>query len=160
MIWFRRITNFLLLFIVTVLVLQKCQEHTLTPYKERLAESLPPLTKTNWLDAKAARQDLPILYIRWEIWCPACLGSIEKNNEIASTFEKKLEVIGLIQQWDDGVQDFARKTIKYPVGQDLGQVLDRFFEIQAIPFYTLIDKDRKVLYQGNSIEPSVIDKLL
>ena len=159
-VWLNRLIKGAFLFFITFLLLQQYDDHFMVPFKDRVGETLPLLEKIDWLDNQVGREGLPILYIRWEIWCPACLSSIEKNNEIAKNFKEKLEVIGLTMQWDDAVQDFGRRVIQYPVGHDGEEIISRFFEIQAIPFYALIDKDRKVLFQGNSIDSATVKELL
>gem|GEM_PF-1774315 len=158
--WIQRFIFFILIFLCSILLLQEYQNYFAQRFKDRLGEQFPKLQEVVWLDQKAPQKELPTLYIRWEVWCPACLQSIEKNNELAKTYQDRINILGLTTQWDDGVKDLSRRLIQYPVGHDVKQVLDHFFEVQAIPFYALVDGQNKIIYQGNSIEESILKKLL
>jgi thiol-disulfide isomerase/thioredoxin len=158
--WIQRLILFTLLGLAAFLVIEEYQAGFAKQYKERIGEILPQITDISWLGGLEPESEISTLYIRWEIWCPACLQSIEKNNEISQKYANNLRVIGLTTQWDDAVKDFSAKTIQYPVGFDSKGLLDKIFEIRAIPFYVLVNENRKILYQGNSIDEEVIKALL
>jgi thiol-disulfide isomerase/thioredoxin len=128
------------------------------PFKNRVGEFLKEPLEITWLNEKTQNKSLPTLLIRWEPWCPSCIRSIPQNNELYEKYKGQLNIAGLTMQWDDGTRELSRNLISYPVGQEQSGILDQYFEVQAIPFYVLLNAKKQVLYQGNKISEATLKR--
>ncbi len=89
----------------------------------------------------------------WASWCEACKVEIPSINALRSSMkEQGLEVISInVDETPEKLLPklLPRLKIDYPVYVDEGGGLVELFDIRAIPFSMVLDRDRKVLFIEN-----------
>jgi thiol-disulfide isomerase/thioredoxin len=95
----------------------------------------------------------PYILEFWATWCPHCRSSIPRLNELHDKYhDQGLEIIGVTDESRSTVRNFMRKTpIQFTVGYDVYDKVGNEFGVSTIPHALLVDRNGKVVWEG---EPS------
>jgi len=95
----------------------------------------------------------------WATWCGPCKAFMPVVQQIYTTYhDKGLEVMSVSNETRTQVEAF-HKTVKYtfPVYLDSFDVLQKAFQVTAIPHIAVIDRNGNVAYDGEA-DPAVVTK--
>jgi peroxiredoxin len=110
----------------------------------------------------------PILLCFWASWCKPCIKKIPEIKNIYEAYAGKgLEIISI--SIDKTSEEWKKAIIKYDLNwlqaidgstNYLGKNIASVFDIEAVPQYFLIDKDKKIIYHNIKVkENEELDKL-
>lgn len=100
-----------------------------------------------------------VLLVFWATWCPYCVEEIPELNKMADEYKDKVQIIAIdIKEDLNRVTEFAKKrNIKYKILLDSTGEIAQKYRVRGIPANVLIDKDGKMLYNGNSLQDCIIE---
>lgn len=98
----------------------------------------------------------------WASWCPPCLKSLPKYNDLrreigTSNFE--IVAINVDENTDDARKFLQKHPVSYPIAKDPKGILPGVFGVKAMPTSYLIDKNGVVQYVHTAFKEGDIDKL-
>lgn len=98
----------------------------------------------------------------WASWCPPCLKSLPKYDELrrelgTSGFE--IVAINVDENTEDAKKFLAKHPVSYPIAKDPKGVLPGVFGVKAMPTSFLIDKNGVVQYVHAAFKEGDIEKL-
>jgi thiol-disulfide isomerase/thioredoxin len=113
-------------------------------------QKMPPMMVAKWLTGAAPdTKGKTVLLDMWATWCPSCRDLIPEMNRWASKFKGKLVIIGLSDEDSAKVKQFMAQTpMKYNIGVDPGQRLERALSVEGIPHVLVASPDGIVRWQG------------
>ncbi|MGE0615197.1 MAG: TlpA family protein disulfide reductase [Bacteriovoracia bacterium] len=118
----------------------------------RVGATLPDFTLSRFRGGKIEYSKLKhkiALINFWATWCEACVIEMPSIVKLREAFQKDgFEVITInVDENPEAVMGRALEQFKidFAAYYDADQELSRFFDVHAIPFTVILDKDRKVL---------------
>ncbi len=105
-------------------------------------------------------KDKKAVLVFWATWCPPCRTEIPHIEKFYAENKDKVAVIGIdVGESKRKVENFVRKMkISYPIVLDSDGRVGKLYNLVGVPTIIAIDKERKILYYGHSIE-EMIDKI-
>jgi len=98
----------------------------------------------------------------WASWCPPCLKSLPKYDDLrrelgTSNFE--IVAINVDENTEDAKKFLAKHPVSYPIAKDPKGVLPGVFGVKAMPTSYLIDQNGVVQYVHAAFKEGDIEKL-
>jgi thiol-disulfide isomerase/thioredoxin len=117
--------------------------------KDWIGKELPPLG-VDYIEKTPDLKGKPAIVEFWATWCGPCKTTIPHLNELNKKYrDKGLTVIGITDEDKKTIETFRKANpMEYHVAidkKDIGQKLG----IATIPHAFLVDKDGKVVWEGN-----------
>lgn len=129
----------------------------------KLGQVLPEFDAV-YLDGEPSRDYKLLLIDFWATWCAPCRIEFPHLNKLHEAYGKRgLEVLGLTKEPVAVVQAFLPKVdIRYKLGAGGSRPLQSALGIKAIPYAVLVDKDRKIIWRGQStgLSDTEVEKFL
>ncbi len=140
-----------------------------------VGDPAPPLHIAEWVKGKpvdlsrdAARKIHVIEF--WATWCPPCKMSIPLLTQLQNKFKKDVVIVGVTEPDARGnspsaIRRFVREqgeNMGYTVAIDDGRTSRDYLEAAGalgIPHAFVIDKNRKIVWQGSPLDPA-LEKVL
>ena len=97
------------------------------------------------------------LLVFWTTWCSICEYELPLIEEFYQKNREQVEVIGIaVGESTMLIKWFLRKIkISYPVVLDSYGRVARLYSVSGVPTIVVVDKDKRILYYGHSIEEMV-----
>ena len=98
----------------------------------------------------------------WASWCPPCLKSLPKYNELRreiGTSDFEIVAVNVDENTEDAKKFLAKHPVSYPIAKDPKGVLPGVFGVKAMPTSYLIDKNGVVKYVHAAFKEGDIEKL-
>jgi len=98
----------------------------------------------------------------WASWCPPCLKSLPKYDDLRrelGTSDFEIVAINVDENTDDAKKFLAKHPVSYPIAKDPKGVLPGVFGVKAMPTSFLIDKNGVVQYVHAAFKEGDIEKL-
>jgi len=137
---------FLVIFILIFPIILKAQ----SLYKDALDFSLPSLN-----DEKVSLEDFndkPLILLFWTTWCPYCRRAINLLNQKYDEIKGSgIEILGInIEEPKQKIEKFLEEyPIKFKILLDKDGKTAYTYRVLGIPYYVLIDKNKKIKFEAN-----------
>ncbi len=98
----------------------------------------------------------------WASWCPPCLKSLPKYNELRrqiGTANFEIVAINVDENTEDAKKFLEKHPVSYPIAKDPKGVLPGVFGVKAMPTSYLVDKNGVVQYVHAAFKEGDIEKL-
>ena len=98
----------------------------------------------------------------WASWCPPCLKSLPKYNDLRreiGTANFEIVAVNVDENTDDARKFLQKYPVSYPIAKDPKGVLPGVFGVKAMPTSYLIDKNGVVQYVHAAFKDGDIEKL-
>ena len=98
----------------------------------------------------------------WASWCPPCLKSLPKYNELRreiGTSDFEIVAVNVDENTEDAKKFLAKHPVSYPIAKDPKGVLPGVFGVKAMPTSYLVDKNGVVKYVHAAFKEGDIEKL-
>ena len=98
----------------------------------------------------------------WASWCPPCLKSLPKYNDLRreiGTTDFEIVAINVDENTDDARKFLQKHPVSYPVAKDPKGVLPGVFGVKAMPTSYLIDQNGVVKYVHAAFKDGDIEKI-
>lgn len=118
---------------------------------EFINKKAPRMARVDVVSGKYSSFARPLLVEFWATWCPPCIRTIPHLNKLYGKVKKenKLKFISLTYESKAKVRKFMKRLrMDYPVGIDVQGVNLKRFKVRGIPIAFLIDKKRKIRWEG------------
>jgi peroxiredoxin len=98
--------------------------------------------------------DRPALLVFWATWCSYCRAEIPALNKLQAEHRDEISLLAInIQESGAKVGSFAEKEgITYRILLDSDAQVTNLYGITGIPSLILIDRQRRIHYQGHVVE--------
>lgn len=116
--------------------------------KSFLNQKAPDLVVEKWLTPEPDRRDKFVLIDFWATWCPPCREAIPELNNYSKKFGDKLVVIGISDEAEETVKNFANPKIEYSIAIDTQARTKNIVEVTGIPHVLIIDPQGIVRWEG------------
>ncbi len=98
----------------------------------------------------------------WASWCPPCLKSLPKYNDLRreiGTANFEIVAINVDENTDDARKFLQKHPVSYPIAKDPKGILPGVFGVKAMPTSYLIDQNGVVQYVHAAFKEGDIEKL-
>ena len=98
----------------------------------------------------------------WASWCPPCLKSLPKYNDLRreiGTTDFEIVAINVDENTDDARKFLQKHPVSYPIAKDPKGILPGVFGVKAMPTSYLIDRNGVVQYVHAAFKEGDIEKL-
>ncbi len=98
----------------------------------------------------------------WASWCPPCLKSLPKYNQLRreiGTADFEIVAINVDENTDEARKFLQKHPVSYPVAKDPKGILPGVFGVKAMPTSYLIDKNGVVKYVHAAFKDGDIEKI-
>ncbi len=98
----------------------------------------------------------------WASWCPPCLKSLPKYNDLRreiGTADFEIVAINVDENTDDAKKFLQKHPVSYPVAKDPKGVLPGVFGVKAMPTSYLIDQNGVVKYVHAAFKDGDMEKI-
>ncbi len=98
----------------------------------------------------------------WASWCPPCLKSFPKYDDLRreiGTSDFEIVAINVDENTDDAKKFLSKHPVSFPIVKDPKGVLPGVFGVKAMPTSYLIDKNGVVKYVPAAFKEGDIEKL-
>lgn len=125
-------------------------------------DELPPVPTMEWLrgDAQTLKEALgskPIVIEFWATWCPPCVASLPKLNELAKKYEGRVAFVAISDEDPSTIMQFLKRRESlgetFPVASDTEaqwkNPLFSGFGLRGIPSAFVIGSDGKIAWDGH-----------
>ena len=116
--------------------------------KSVLGQKAPDLVVEKWITKEPDRQGKFVLIDFWATWCGPCRKAIPELNEFQKKFADKLVVIGISDETEEKVRDFAKPKIEYSTAIDTKARMKKTLEVTGIPHVIIMDPKGIVRWEG------------
>lgn len=103
-----------------------------------------------------------ILIDFWASWCPPCLKSLPKYNDLRreiGTDDFEIVAVNVDENTEDAKKFLAKHPVSYPIAKDPKGILPGVFGVKAMPTSYLVDKNGVVKYVHAAFKEGDIEKL-
>ena len=103
-----------------------------------------------------------ILIDFWASWCPPCLKSLPKYNDLRreiGTDNFEIVAVNVDENTEDAKKFLAKHPVSYPIAKDPKGILPGVFGVKAMPTSYLVDKNGVVKYVHAAFKEGDIEKL-
>ena len=103
-----------------------------------------------------------ILIDFWASWCPPCLKSLPKYNDLRreiGTENFEIVAVNVDENTEDAKKFLAKHPVSYPIAKDPKGILPGVFGVKAMPTSYLVDKNGVVKYVHAAFKEGDIEKL-
>lgn len=141
----------------------------------KLGDVAPPLSISEWVQGKPVdlvRDSAKKLHVVefWAVWCPPCKMSVPLLTQLQKKYEKDVVIIGVTEpdvrgNSPEAIRRFVREQgeeMQYHVAIDDGKTSAAYLAgggVVGIPHAFVLDKQRKVIWQGSPLDPALDDVL-
>jgi thiol-disulfide isomerase/thioredoxin len=116
--------------------------------KSFLNQKAPDLIVEKWLTPEPDRRGKFTLIDFWATWCPPCRKAIPELNAYHEKFGNKLVVIGISDETEEAVRNFANPQIEYSIAIDTQARTKNAVGVTGIPHVLIIDPQGIVRWEG------------
>ena len=98
----------------------------------------------------------------WASWCPPCLRSLPKYDDLRreiGTSDFEIIAINVDENTDDARKFLQKHPVDYPIAKDPKGILPSVYGIKVMPTSYLIDRDGVVQYVHTAFKEGDIEKL-
>lgn len=98
----------------------------------------------------------------WASWCPPCLRSLPKYNDLRreiGTANFEIVAINVDENTNDARKFLQKHPVSYPIAKDPKGILPGVFGVKAMPTSYLIDQNGVVQYVHAAFKEGDIEKL-
>jgi len=98
----------------------------------------------------------------WASWCPPCLKSLPKYDDLRrelGTSDFEIVAINVDENTDDAKKFLAKHPVSYPIAKDPKGVLPGVFGVKAMPTSYIVDQNGVVQYVHAAFKDGDIEKL-
>ncbi len=98
----------------------------------------------------------------WASWCPPCLKSLPKYNDLRreiGTTDFEIVAVNVDENTDDAKKFLQKHPVSYPVAKDPKGILPGVFGVKAMPTSYLIDKNGVVQYVHAAFKDGDMEKI-
>lgn len=98
----------------------------------------------------------------WASWCPPCLKSLPKYNDLRreiGTANFEIVAINVDENTDDARKFLQKHPVSYPIAKDPKGILPGVFGVKAMPTSYLIDQNGVVQYVHAAFKEGDIEKI-
>lgn len=98
----------------------------------------------------------------WASWCPPCLKSLPKYNDLRreiGTANFEIVAINVDENTNDARKFLQKHPVSYPIAKDPKGILPGVFGVKAMPTSYLIDQNGVVQYVHAAFKEGDIEKL-
>ena len=98
----------------------------------------------------------------WASWCPPCLKSLPKYNDLRreiGTTNFEIVAINVDENTEDAKKFLQKHPVSYPVAKDPKGILPGVFGVKAMPTSYLVDKNGVVQYVHAAFKDGDIEKI-
>lgn len=98
----------------------------------------------------------------WASWCPPCLKSFPKYDDLRKeigTTDFEIVAINVDENTEDAKKFLSKHPVAFPIAKDPKGVLPGVFGVKAMPTSFLIDKNGVVKYVHAAFKDGDIEKL-
>ena len=98
----------------------------------------------------------------WASWCPPCLKSLPKYNDLRreiGTADFEIVAINVDENTNDAKKFLQKHPVSYPVAKDPKGILPGVFGVKAMPTSYLIDKNGVVQYVHAAFKDGDMEKI-
>lgn len=122
----------------------------------KIGNQAPDFTLLDNKNQKIRLGDIKKTYILldfWATWCSPCIQNLPKLKKIAKKYTN-LEIVGISQDKNDNKwKEFTKKQkISWINVIDSSSIISNMYLANAIPYYVLLDKDKKILVLSNNLD--------
>lgn len=136
-----------------------------------IGDSPPPLSIAEWVKGKPvdlardARNKVHVVEF-WATWCPPCKMSVPLLTKYQLKYAKDLVIVGVTEpdargNTPDAIRKFVAEqgdNMDYTVAIDTGKTARAYLSstgIVGLPHAIVINRDGKVVWQGNPLDPNL-----
>ena len=98
----------------------------------------------------------------WASWCPPCLKSLPKYNDLRreiGTENFEIVAINVDENTEDAKKFLQKHPVTYPVAKDPKGILPGVFGVKAMPTSYLVDRNGVVKYVHAAFKDGDIEKI-
>ncbi len=98
----------------------------------------------------------------WASWCPPCLKSLPKYNDLRreiGTTDFEIVAVNVDENTEDAKKFLQKHPVSYPVAKDPKGILPGVFGVKAMPTSYLIDKNGVVQYVHAAFKDGDMEKI-
>ena len=128
---------------------------TVPPFKARTIDGSKSVTLEDY-------RGKVVLLDFWASWCPPCLKSLPKYNELRreiGTADFEIVAVNVDENTNDAKKFLQKHPVSYPVAKDPKGILPGVFGVKAMPTSYLIDKNGVVQYVHAAFKDGDMEKI-
>ena len=120
----------------------------------------PAMNVTQWLNGPPRLDGRLVVVDFFASWCGPCMNAVPHMNDMASSFEQDLVVVGISDEQAGtlrtglGRAGYPVNSFRYPIGVDPSARMKKGFGVNAIPHVAVVSADGIVRWQGH---PSMLN---
>lgn len=98
----------------------------------------------------------------WATWCTPCIAAFPENNKLYNKYKSQDVVfIAITDDSKKGIENFLkRKPVDFWIAQDKSGIVFKKYKVNGRPQMYIIDKNGRIVYEGNRITDSTIEQAL
>jgi cytochrome c biogenesis protein CcmG, thiol:disulfide interchange protein DsbE len=116
--------------------------------KSVINQKPPDFVVEKWLTPEPNREGKFVLIDFWATWCGPCRKAIPELNAFQKKFADNLVVIGVSDEPEAKVTDFANPKLEYPNAIDTQARMKKALQVTGIPHVIVIDPKGIVRWEG------------